>query len=103
MAARAPLATESAIFATGTSFAYAKSVFRLIWPEAYPANSQTMGLTGGICMRKHMIISLVGGVAFVLSAGTSFAGVVAVPEPATLSLLAGGVGALVAVRWLRKK
>jgi hypothetical protein len=47
-----------------------------------------------------IIVKLASGVALLLT-GTAFAGpgVIAVPEPATLSLLAGGVSILAAIRY----
>jgi PEP-CTERM motif-containing protein len=41
--------------------------------------------------------------AFLASAGAAFAGAIPVPEPASLAVLATGVGALAVVKLLRRK
>jgi hypothetical protein len=48
-------------------------------------------------------IVLTGLTVLIASSGAAFAGVAAVPEPATLTLLAAGVGVLAAVKYLGKK
>jgi hypothetical protein len=56
-------------------------------------------------MHRKIIVTLAGVAALLLTVGAAFAGpgVIAVPEPATLSLLAGGIGVLVVARYLRGK
>jgi hypothetical protein len=48
-------------------------------------------------------IALTGLTVLIAFSGNAFAGVVAVPEPATLTLLAAGVGVLAAVKYFGKK
>ncbi len=55
-------------------------------------------------MRSKILITLIG-VGALLQTGAAVAGPYgfAAPDPAMLSLLAGGVGVLAAVRYLRRK
>ena len=48
-------------------------------------------------------LALLATFAFVASAGAAFAGAVSVPEPASLAILATGIGALAVVKFLRRK
>ena len=55
-------------------------------------------------MRNRIVASIAASVVLLLMAGVAFAGVsTPVPEPMSLSLFAGGIGALAVVRYLRKK
>ena len=59
----------------------------------------------GTAMRNTFIITLAGAAGLLLSGGAALAGPAAnsIPEPATLSLVAGGIGVLAVVRYLRRK
>jgi hypothetical protein len=56
-------------------------------------------------MTRGSFITLAGVAALLLSGGIALAGpaVTSVPEPASLTLMAGGVGLIAVVRYLRKK
>ena len=58
-------------------------------------------------MMKNAIISVTATLAALLASGPAFAGdpcvVVPVPEPVTMSLLAGGILAIAAVKGMRRK
>jgi len=54
-------------------------------------------------VNRKIAIALAGVSALLLSGGAAFAGlnVIEVPEPASLSLMAAGIGTIAAVRYLR--
>ena len=56
-------------------------------------------------MNRGSVITLAGVATLLLSGGIALAGpaVTSVPEPASLTLMAGGVGLIAVVRYLRKK
>jgi PEP-CTERM motif len=54
-------------------------------------------------MHRAIILVLTGISAVLLSGGAALAGVVEVPEPASLSLMAAGIGVVAAVRYFRGK
>jgi hypothetical protein len=56
-------------------------------------------------VHKKIILTLTGFSAVLLSSGAALAGEppIAVPEPATLSLMAAGIGVVAAVRYFRGK
>lgn len=54
-------------------------------------------------MREGGLIVLMALTALIALSGRAFAGLTAVPEPATLGLLAVGVGALVGVKYFTRK
>jgi len=55
-------------------------------------------------MHKKIILTLTGISAVLLSGGAALAGgPIAVPEPASLSLMAAGIGVVAAVRYFRGK
>jgi hypothetical protein len=54
-------------------------------------------------LHRKMILALTSVSAVLLSGGTAFAGGIAVPEPASLSLMAAGIGIVAAVRYFRGK
>jgi hypothetical protein len=56
-------------------------------------------------MSRGGLITLAGIAALLLGGGVAFAGPAAasVPEPASLTLMAGGVGVIAVLRYLRKK
>ena len=56
-------------------------------------------------MNRKIVVTLSGIAALLLSGGIAVAGpaVTAVPEPTSLALLAGGIGAVAVVRYLRGK
>jgi hypothetical protein len=59
----------------------------------------------GVVMTKKIAVSLVAIAACLMTAGAAVAGPtpISVPEPMSLTLFAGGIGALAVVRYLRKK
>ena len=54
-------------------------------------------------MKYAATLSLTAAVMLAVFAGNAYAGVVAVPEPGTLALLAAGFGGLAAVKFFRRK
>jgi hypothetical protein len=56
-------------------------------------------------MHRNIAVALAAAGAILLTAGVAFAGpaITTVPEPESLSLLAGGLGVLALVRYLRSK
>ena len=59
----------------------------------------------GVVVTQKVAVSLAAIAACLLTAGAAIAGPapISVPEPMSLTLFAGGIGALAVVRYLRKK